>query len=378
MIKLSGSPRSNHRSFLQCSIHIYIAMASTLSDKNDGRINEIDRRGSEPIFSDGKQQAGFDPQKHRSHLYHAIEGIHRYPNYLQRFQSVEEIDSLEAALEQQLQKVRSQRANIEEQRQRITKAIHVTNEFRRPVTWEEIESIIHKDVARHILPICRRQNLSDVLDGKVDLEYSVSTLTRIMNEEPVNEVFGLPVINSDFCETLVSHVSSKMANVESKQAVINLDWLELNWLNDLLFHVLVRPIARHLYPGMELDWRHGYLARYRPGQRSHLVKHTDDSELTLNIGISDAYEGGAVRFSEFRGEALLDSEYEDYEHDLGKGILHSGRHFHAVTPVTKGERWVWIMWTRSWLGERSAQCPCCWLNNRSAKDRPCICSKVWN
>lgn len=352
-----------------------MAMASTFRD-SDGKINEIDRSG---IIPSNKQSGAFDPETHRSHLYHAIEGLHRYPNYLQRFQNMKEIDSLEAALEQQLEKVRTQRAAIQEKQKAIPKPNKVPSILRRPDKWEDVESIFHKSVAQHILPLCHQQALlSDVLEGKVNLEYNVSTLTHLMSEETVPEVYGLPILNSEFCETLLEHVSSIMPSVESNQVVVNLDWLELKWLNDLLFQVLVRPIARHLYPGMDVDWRHGYLARYRPHQRSRLVKHTDDAELTLNIGINDSYEGGAVRFGEFRGEAPVGEGENDYQHDLGKGILHSGRHFHAVVPVTQGERWVWIMWTRSWSAERSTSCPCCWLNNKSPKDQPCICGQAWN
>jgi hypothetical protein len=172
--------------------------------------------------------------------------------------------------------------------------------------------------------------------------------------------------------------------------------------------VVIRPIARHLYDGMELDWRHGYLARYGgpisvPGQhqpegrrrRSHLVKHTDDSAVTLNIGINDDYDGRMVRFGEFRGELTTlttadeddddNGAENDYQHERGKGILHSGRHFHSVTPVTRGERWVWILWTRSWSGDRSVTCPCCWLNNRDGNSsgktkmkNQCICGPAWN
>jgi hypothetical protein len=172
--------------------------------------------------------------------------------------------------------------------------------------------------------------------------------------------------------------------------------------------VVIRPIARHLYDGMELDWRHGYLARYDrpmsvPGQhqpegrrrRSRLVKHTDDSAVTLNIGINDDYDGGMVRFGEFRGDlptlTTADEDDDDngaendYQHERGKGILHSGRHFHSVTPVTRGERWVWILWTRSWSGDRSVTCPCCWLNNRDGNSsgktkmkNQCICGPAWN
>jgi 2OG-Fe(II) oxygenase superfamily len=414
----------SQRSVVAIQLTLYFAMttlstaASTIGaafsadrTNDNGKINEVDRKGGGgggvvAEFKRNQEGGGFDPIQYRSHLYHAIEGMHRYPNYLQRWQSESEMDALEAALQLQLQMVRSQREGLRQKRENIAKVLVVVTPSNNsgtwtrppPSTWEDVEAIFDTAFGRHILPQCKQYNLADVLQGRVDVHYNVASLTKLMTEEAVPEVFGLPILDRAFCQTLQDHLANVMERYDPSVSIMNLDWIELGWLNDLIFHVVIRPIARHLYGGLELDWRHGYLARYREpviqGQRSRLVKHTDDSAVTLNIGLNEDYDGGAVRFGEFRGESPTAADADDdenddgndYYHDVGKGILHSGRHFHAVTPVTRGERWVWILWSRAWHGDRSVTCPCCWLNNRGGNTfaanknnkNQCICGPAWN
>lgn len=77
-----------------------------------GAINEKARSyGLEDIekkqYSAGK--TNFDPKGKPSHLLHAIHGLDRYPNYLSRWNyEIDDIDRLESALEEQLQKVKEQ------------------------------------------------------------------------------------------------------------------------------------------------------------------------------------------------------------------------------------------------------------------------------
>lgn len=169
---------------------------------------------------------------------------------------------------------------------------------------------------------------------------------------------------------------------------IDLDTVGLGWINNLLFNLIMRPLSRHLYKDTEckdeLDWRQGYVAGYSnvPSAsagltRDHLVAHTDDSEVTLNMCISDEFDGGELQFKGLRGTSDENMLQGQYKHELGKALLHSGRHLHAVTRVTSGERYVLIMWGRSWKGIRSISCPCCWLNRRH-DNSSCICGPVWN
>jgi len=53
-----------------------------------------------------------------------------------------------------------------------------------------------------------------------------------------------------------------------------------------------------------LDWRHGYVLRYEPTQRSSLTPHTDDAEITLNVCLSPdgSFEGGELLLGGVRGK----------------------------------------------------------------------------
>ena len=141
--------------------------------------------------------------------------------------------------------------------------------------------------------------------------------------------------------------------------------------------------------GRPLDWRYGYIVGYAEEsaaavQRSSLVAHTDDSEITLNVGLGEAYEGGELAFHGVRGteEARRrgPKAEERWTPRKGHACIHLGRHLHEVKPVRGGgKRFQLILWTRS-AGARKAQCPCCWMNRRVPFDPAagCVCGPAWN
>ena len=169
---------------------------------------------------------------------------------------------------------------------------------------------------------------------------------------------------------------------------VDLDTIGLGWVNDLLFHLVLRPIARLLYGETEgfkdLDWRQGYVAGYssKPSiatatPRQRLVPHTDDSEVTFNTCLGDDFKGGVLEFSGLRGTEDEGEFLGEFKPRIGTALIHSGRHLHAVKEVTSGDRYAYIIWSRSWRGMRSSICPCCWLHRRQG-DKACICSPMWN
>lgn len=197
---------------------------------------------------------------------------------------------------------------------------------------------------------------------------------------------------AQFCDKLKRFVQelSRIAQTDEfahlQLGRTDLDTVGLSWINDLLFHLVVRPISRQLFrdtelEGGDLDYRHGYVVGYkaRPtttSPRERLVAHTDDSEVTLNVCIGDEFEGGALNFRGLRGTADAGQILGTFNPKLGTALLHSGRHLHEVTHVTAGNRNMFIMWARSWSSTRANVCPCCWLNRR--QDNSCVCGSSWN
>jgi predicted 2-oxoglutarate/Fe(II)-dependent dioxygenase YbiX len=106
-------------------------------------------------------------------------------------------------------------------------------------------------------------------------------------------------------------------------------------------------------------------------------------QVTLNVCLGDKFDGGILHFWGLRGEHVGGNKLlGEYQPEVGRAVIHSGRHLHEVTPITAGDRFALIQWTRSWKSARRETCPCCWLNRRrdsdSEKGNSCICGPRWN
>lgn len=341
--------------------------------------------------------SGYSPVNARSHLWHALEGLDRYPNYLNRWNDDRDLDALEHSLEQSLIKVRQQRGIKTARRQKISEVLNnvtMPDILRQPASWETLLANRIDPALRQAISGSRQfkrkqsmPSIHEVLSGEVGFHLDDYMLEQLMEEE-VFDIYSFPVFKKDFCKEIRTFVD-KVSVVLAENGVVfmptDLDLIGLGWISDFLLHIIIRPISRHLFKGTELkggdlDWRQGYVAKYRAQQdteakhKNRLVVHTDDSEVTLNIGLGADFEGGLLQFWGLRGQKteLLGT----YSPIPGRAILHVGRHFHQVTRVTKGERYALIVWARSWADVRSKICPCCWLNRR--QDNNCICGLKWN
>ena len=376
-----------------------------------GAVNEKQRHTSAIRNGQGldaSDSVGFQPIKHRSHLHHALEGLDRYPNYLQRW-NVRDMDLLEASLEQQLTLVRQQRTLVMDVRTAtgdLVRDLLMDNEAMwkdlwinsRPTDWTHIRRILDDKAAIAIVPPPSSHkpdwpSVQSVLDGTTDISLEVSKLTPLMDEECF-DVYSFPLLSAPFVEQLREFIQALTALAQSKndprlgqlgRRPFDLDSIGLSWLNDLLLHLVMRPIARHLFQSTEyfgeLDWRHGFIAGYsaRPQvgtPRERLVAHTDDSEITLNVGLGNVFDGGHVEFRGLRRSTDQEQVFGAIPPRPGVALLHVGRHLHGVTQVTKGDRFALVVWARSWQGVRAQACPCCWLNRRM--DQSCVCGSKWN
>ena len=91
------------------------------------------------------------------------------------------------------------------------------------------------------------------------------------------------------------------------------------------------------------------MVRYDAAGQDRLAAHTDDSELSFNLLLSDpsAFEGGGTRF-EAAGEAAEPAETgeeaaeegETVRPARGEMLSHFGRLRHAGQPVLEGTRYI--------------------------------------
>lgn len=140
--------------------------------------------------------------------------------------------------------------------------------------------------------------VDDVIAGRIRIDLDTTHLEEWMDEE-MFDVYSVPLLSKTFCRKLCLYASSVMSYIELspekcdnplRSCYRDIDNIGLSWLNDLMFHLILRPISAQLYRDTELeagdlDWRQGYIAAYsstptnsKPRQR--LVPHTDDAEVS--------------------------------------------------------------------------------------------------
>lgn len=379
----------------------------------------------------GPGKTNFDPEHVSSHLLHALAGLDRYPNYLSRWNfDLKDVDRLEQALEEQLAKVRLQKQNILAKNEQLRlirdQVVNKMNDddakqdkgdsssfdiFQLPSSWQEIKRyVLHPKASnaifgsRQFRSVQKSSNpptVEQVLQGQVDIELDLHQLAEWLNEECF-DVYSFPLLSKSFCKKIVQAMQcfteqSKFAETKLEsfgRNPVDLDSIGLSWVNDLIFHLVIRPLSRHLFSLTEkvedLDWRQGYLAGYsiapsekKGAQRHRLVPHTDDSEVTLNVGMgNEDFQGGELVFWNLRGTPNEGHYVGEFHPKMGYAILHSGRHLHEVKQVTKGDRYAYIIWARSWKSLRRTTCPCCWLMRRqrlpNASNHRCMSEPQWN
>jgi hypothetical protein len=420
-----------------------VMKASNAATLGGGEINEKIRTFQTAINDADKEKAsladepnGFQPQIHKAHLWHALEGLDRYPNYFDRWKSriksreqsedhsvshnkdsddeekeIDDLLKLEHVLRDTADAVRRERKRIAQQRttwmQKIPNFLQEHPQFRK--FWDAAlygedwgkwcNGILHPKVQELFfttntttgaiqLKTCSDATVAQVLSGAVRVEWNVSLLTELLDEE-CSDVYSIPILSDAFCQELIQLIRSLRLFFAQDTTIeqprfFSLSQLGITWLDDFLFRVLLYPISIHLFDNIHLDWYHSFVAGYaaQPNcvtPRQFLVPHTDDSEVTLNLCLGEKdFEGGLLEFGPMRGERPKTKLPSDtVQPRIGYGLLHVGRLMHQVTPITSGDRFAYIVWTRSWTDTRAKQCPCCWLNHRK-ETATCICGPQWN
>jgi predicted 2-oxoglutarate/Fe(II)-dependent dioxygenase YbiX len=182
-----------------------------------------------------------------------------------------------------------------------------------------------------------------------------SSLRSILNEEtPL--VYSFDLFTEQFCKYLTQEVKNfedspfpkSRPNSMNNYGVI-LNDIGMEPVFDKLLEI-IKPLTAILYPqyaGDSVDHHHSFIVQYKMGKDLSLDMHTDDSEVTLNVNISDEFEGAPLNFCGFFGQTDQRRHQLTYIHQKGKAILHAGRHRHGAAEITSGERYNLIIWLRS-------------------------------
>ena len=146
-----------------------------------------------------------------------------------------------------------------------------------------------------------------------------------------NEVFALPVFKKDFCTKLLTElrhfksldIPHAQPNSMNKHGVL-LDEIGFKDFFDDLRTSFIQPLSRRLYqePNLVLDSHKAFVVKYALGEDVELANHFDNSEITLNISISDDYDGGELVFNTINPSSGNIISRFGYEHELGQAVLH--------------------------------------------------------
>jgi hypothetical protein len=368
-------------------------------------------------------------------LLHAVFGLDRYPNYLDKWRA-EELERLKGLLKNTVRAVEEA-----ETRARARDTRLAAFPARSPTPETPLGAFIP---ARSPTP--EAPPLEALLDPSLLAALSAppstraGRLLRLVKEEAPN-VFSFPILRPEAVDLLLSEVGRFTAWEEDRATPSpsssstssfwrrNVPLRSFGWASaeDSLRHILA-SVGPVLFPDAlpfkgqttsGLDWGYGYVLGYAPGgggsaagvgagaeaglgaeagsgaeagagprdaaadgappdplrhllARPSLTPHTDDSELTLNVGLGRSFEGGELIFRGLRGTPSEGQEELRLKPVPGRAVVHLGQHLHEVSPVTGGERFALIVWARS-QAYRAKTCPCCLIQRREG----CVFDGTW-
>eukprot|EP00043_Microstomoeca_roanoka_P013669 m.134295 g.134295 ORF g.134295 m.134295 type:complete len:657 (-) comp15816_c0_seq1:165-2135(-) len=205
------------------------------------------------------------------------------------------------------------------------------------------------------------QLLEDWLDPSLlallqDGDYS--NLKHLVHQE-AEHVYSLPFFQLEACNRLEREVQAFEAsdlpkvrpNSMNNYGVV-LDDIGLEQFFELMSEYVVQPLAHALLPlevhgAMPLDSHHAFIVQYRPDQDRFLDMHVDDSEVTLNVNLSDQFQGSALQFCGVLGTPSHRKQALQYQHVKGRAVLHAGMQRHGADSISTGYRSNLILWCRA-------------------------------
>lgn len=180
---------------------------------------------------------------------------------------------------------------------------------------------------------------------------------RFVKKETETGVYSFPMLREDFCKRLleevdhfaVSGLPSSQPNSMNNYGVI-LDDLGLTPTMAQLRTQLIVPLAKYLYPndgGATLDAHHAFCVEYSMSTDKGLGFHHDASHVTLNVCLGQQFTGGELFFQGLLDDESTHGEMFVYNHVVGRGVLHVGKHRHGAMELKSGRRVNLIVWCRS-------------------------------
>jgi hypothetical protein len=186
-------------------------------------------------------------------------------------------------------------------------------------------------------------------------------LEALLSYETNSKVVSFPLFKPEFCKKLVEEMENikrlQASDIEAPNSMnkegLFLDRFGFGYFLDQLIEKYLSKLTTILYyewGGGHLDYHHGFVVEYEIGKDIQLDYHMDSSEVTLNVLLLNAFEGGSLFFQGVRdtpSEGNENFEFKWSKYSPGTAILHVGQHWHGAYPITSGERKNFILWMRS-------------------------------
>ena len=142
-------------------------------------------------------------------------------------------------------------------------------------------------------------------------------------------VFEAPVFKKTFVKKLIeelkffksSNIPHEQPNSMNHHGVI-LDEIGFQSFFDNLRTKYIQPLAQKVFndPDLILDTHRAFVVKYALNEDKDLAAHFDNAEITLNVALTEDFQGGELVFHE--------NDYGNhrpafgYEHQNGHGIIH--------------------------------------------------------
>ena len=144
------------------------------------------------------------------------------------------------------------------------------------------------------------------------------------------EVFAVPVFKKDFIKKLLeelehfktSGIPHEQPNSMNHHGII-LDEIGFKLFFDQLRYNFIQPLARKLFndPELVLDSHRAFVVKYGINEDLDLAPHFDNAEITLNVALSEDYQGGELVFHNSNSGQTTRPTF-GYEHEFCHGVIH--------------------------------------------------------
>jgi len=181
-------------------------------------------------------------------------------------------------------------------------------------------------------------------------------------KEEAPRIYSFELFKPNFCEMFLEELDNYYAsglpirrpNSMNNYGII-VNEIGLRDMMTRLQQDILWPIARVLFPreGSEFNDHHSFMVQYKQGQDLGLDMHTDDSDVTFNVCLGRRFTGAGLTFCGMMGSATHRQMVYQYQHVLGRCLVHLGAQRHGADDIATGERNNLIIWNHNFAFRES-------------------------